>query len=122
MPTHLKTPSPSPTGSGNASGPNVPQIVADVIHAIRRQGDAAVRTYSEKFDSWSPAQFRLSQPQLDEIIATVPKQTLEDIKTVQQNVRHFAEAQRKSLQDFEVETQPGVILGQKNNPIERVGW
>ncbi|RDW94890.1 hypothetical protein BP5796_00653 [Coleophoma crateriformis] len=112
------------TGSaaGNlAAQESVTAIVKGVISDIRRNGDSAVRQYSEKFDKWSPASFKLSQEQIAEIIASVPEQTIKDIKEVQENVRAFAEAQRKSLTDFEIEIRPGVHLGQKNLPINAVG-
>ncbi len=95
--------------------------VASVIADIRDNGDTAVRKYSEKFDNWSPEQFRLSAEEIDRIVATVPEQTLADIRTVQHNVRDFAQRQLESLRDFEVETQPGVFLGQKNIPVSAAG-
>lgn len=95
--------------------------VKDVIDTIRSRGDAAVREYSQKFDTWSPSSFKLSQSQIDAAIAACSKQIIDDIKAVQVNVRNFAQAQRESIRDFEVETQPGVFLGQKNVPISSVG-
>ncbi|KAJ5598859.1 hypothetical protein N7537_008943 [Penicillium hordei] len=71
--------------------------------------------------SISPASFKLSQAGIEESIAECPAQTMEDIKTVQDNVRGFAQAQKDSLSDFEFESQPGVILGQKNLPVNMVG-
>ncbi|RSM70517.1 histidinol dehydrogenase [Kibdelosporangium aridum] len=99
----------------------VSATVASVIADIRDNGDTAVRKYSEKFDNWSPEQFQLSAEEIDRIVATVPEQTLADIRTVQQNVRDFAQRQLESLRDFEVETQPGVFLGQKNIPVSAAG-
>ncbi|KAK0638117.1 Histidinol dehydrogenase 1 [Lasiodiplodia hormozganensis] len=104
-----------------ASSERVSQIVHGVIDDIRRNGDKALREYSEKFDKWSPASFKLSAEQIQDSISKVPKQTIEDIKQAQSNVRRFAEAQRASIKDFEVEIQPGVFLGQKNNPIISAG-
>jgi histidinol dehydrogenase len=100
---------------------NVPAVVKEVIESIRKEGDVAVRRYSEKFDKWSPQSFRLTQADIDTAIANCPKQTLDDIKEVQLNVRAFAEAQKDSIKDFEVEIRPGVHLGQKNVPIDNVG-
>lgn len=105
----------------NSSSNKVPEIVSGVIAAIRSGGNAAVREYSEKFDRWSPESFKLSESEISKIIATVPDQTVKDIKAVQHNVRRFAEAQRKSITDFELEIEPGVHLGQKNIPIASVG-
>ncbi|KAL8276715.1 hypothetical protein RQP46_010894 [Phenoliferia psychrophenolica] len=114
--THLKAPAALTKTNASASAVNVSQIVAGVIADVRERGDAAVRHYSEKFDSWAPESFKLSQEGIDAAIAKVPQQTLSDIKTVQENVRKFAQAQRDSIKDFEVEMSPGV-----NVPINTVG-
>lgn len=103
------------------SSPAVRRVVEDVIADIRENGDAAIRTYSEKFDQWSPERFRLDADQIATITSTVPDQTIEDITRVQENVREFAQHQLASLHDFEVETKPGVFLGQKNIPVSSVG-
>jgi sulfopropanediol 3-dehydrogenase len=92
-----------------------------VIADIRRRGDEAVREYSVKFDNWNPESFKLSPDQVEEIIAGVPAQTIDDIKLVQRNVRGFAEHQLASLRDFEVETEPGVLLGQRSIPVAAAG-
>lgn len=99
----------------------VSETVRQTIARIETEGDAAVRELSEQFDKWSPQSFRLTQEQIEEIISNVPEQTIEDIKFAQSNVRRFAEEQRKSMQDIEVETLPGVILGHKNIPVNSVG-
>ena len=70
---------------------------------------------------WNPDSFKLSQQQIDEVIGTLPQQTIDDIKFAQEQVRNFAQAQRDALQDIEVETVPGVILGHKNIPVRSVG-
>ncbi|KAJ5379041.1 hypothetical protein N7509_012160 [Penicillium cosmopolitanum] len=108
-------------GLKTAPNMDVSAIVKDVIYSIRKDGDAAVRKYSEKFDKWSPPSFKLSQSEINAAIANCPRQTLDDIEEVQQNVRDFAKAQRNSIKDFEVELRPGVHLGQKNVPIDNVG-
>lgn len=100
---------------------DVSSVVAGVIADVRQRGDAAVRDYSAKFDSWSPAEFALSRTQVEDVIATVPSDVIDDIRTVQANVRHFAERQRTSLSDFEIETLPGVFLGQRTIPVRSVG-
>jgi histidinol dehydrogenase len=109
--------------SSTSSAPvaDVPNIVRDVIEEIRRGGDAAVRRYSEKFDKWSPDSSKLSREQIEDVISTVPEQIIKDIKTVQANVRKFAEAQKAALHEIEIETEPGVFLGHKNVPIQNVG-
>jgi sulfopropanediol 3-dehydrogenase len=95
--------------------------VSQTIRNIEEEGDSAVRELSRKFDNWSPENFRLTNQQIIEIVNSVPEQTIEDIKFAQSNVRRFAEEQRKSMLDIEVETLPGVILGHKNIPVGSVG-
>lgn len=100
---------------------NDSEIVRNTIQKIEEEGDKAVRELSEKFDKWSPENFRLSDEQIQEICDKIPEQTKEDIAFAQDNIRGFAEEQRKALQDIEVETMPGVILGHKNIPVNSVG-
>jgi histidinol dehydrogenase len=122
---HLKSPSPAASPKANGAAQpvvDVGTIVQNVIDDVRVNGDVAVRKYSEKFDQWSPSSFKLSEDEIKTIVATVPEQTIKDIKQVQSNVRAFAEAQKASLRDFEVEIRPGILLGQKNVPIQNVGW
>ncbi|THW38442.1 histidinol dehydrogenase [Aureobasidium pullulans] len=99
----------------------VSQTVKGVIDHIRRDGDSAVRQYSEKFDKWSPQSFKLSDADIEDIMSKVPDQVIKDIKKVQSNVRKFAEAQKNSLSELELEIEPGVFLGHKNVPIQNVG-
>jgi sulfopropanediol 3-dehydrogenase len=99
----------------------VRETVSEVIADVRERGDEAVRAYSEKFDKWSPEKFALDAEEIERIVASVPEQVITDIKAVQARVRNFAERQRGSLRDFEIETEPGVFLGQKNIPVAAVG-
>jgi sulfopropanediol 3-dehydrogenase len=95
--------------------------VEGILQDIEKRGDDAVRELSEKFDKWSPENFRLSPTQIEELIASLPDQVIHDIKFAQAQVRGFAQAQRDALRDVEVETLPGVILGHKNIPVQSVG-
>ena len=97
------------------------QTVEGILEDVGRRGDAAVRELSAKFDNWSPENFRLSNDEIQELIRSLPEQTIEDIKFAQTQIRRFAEAQRASLHDFEIETLPGIRLGQKNIPVNSVG-
>ncbi|MCE2516468.1 MAG: histidinol dehydrogenase [Alphaproteobacteria bacterium] len=96
-------------------------IVEQTLADIETRGDAAIRELSEKFDNYSPASFRLSQDDIDALIAEVAPRDMDDIKYAHDQVRNFAEAQRASMQDIEVETMPGVVLGHKNIPVQSVG-
>jgi sulfopropanediol 3-dehydrogenase len=99
----------------------VRSTVQEMIAAVGARGDGAVREYSERLDCWSPASFRLSQSEIDEIVASVPSETIKDIKFAQAQVRNFAEHQKAALRDIEVETLPGVRLGHRNIPVANVG-
>ncbi|MEU9469344.1 histidinol dehydrogenase [Streptomyces avermitilis] len=104
--------------SGNDT---VGQTVRELIADVRSRGDEAVRELSARFDRWEPESFRLDGERLAEIIGTLDPQVIEDIKTVQANVRRFAEAQRESMSEIEIETAPGVFLGHRHVPIQSVG-
>ncbi|MFJ9783299.1 histidinol dehydrogenase [Amycolatopsis sp. NPDC101161] len=104
-----------------AGRPEIADTVAEIIADVRANGDVAVRRWSEKFDSWSPDSFRLGPDEIAAVLASVPETVLDDLRFVQRQVRGFAQAQRDSLTDFEVETLPGVYLGQRNIPIGAVG-
>ncbi len=95
--------------------------VETALADIEARGDVAVRELSESFDSYTPASFRLSPAQIEDLIAQLSPRELEDIRFAQTQVRNFAEAQRASMLDIEVETMPGVILGHKNIPVQSVG-
>ena len=99
----------------------VEATVRGILADCRARGAAAIRELSARFDHWQPEDFRLSAAQIDDIIATLPPQVITDIQFAQEQVRNFALAQRESLRDIEVETLPGVILGQRNIPVARVG-
>ena len=95
--------------------------VEDILKDIEVRGDAAVRELSQKFDDYAPDSFRLTTAQINSLIAQLTPQELDDIKFAQDQVRRFAQAQRASMQDIEVETLPGVILGHKTIPVQSVG-
>ncbi|WP_063043425.1 histidinol dehydrogenase [Nocardia pseudovaccinii] len=109
------------TAADGERAQNVRNTVHHIIADVRQRGDLAVREYSEQFDKWSPASFELGDDQIADIVATVPEQVLADIRMVQDRVRAFAQHQRNSLADFEIETEPGVFLGQKSIPVSSVG-
>ena len=99
----------------------VKATVEEMLREVRKEGDLAVRHYSEKFDKWSPKSFKLSHDQIQEIIAELPAQVIQDIEFAQAQIRNFAQIQKDALKDVEVETLPGVILGHKNLPVNSVG-
>ncbi len=96
-------------------------VVEATLKDIETRGDAAVRELSEKFDNYSPASFKLSQQEIDDLMAQLSDRELADIRFAQEQVRNFAQAQRDTMLDLEVETLPGVVLGHKNIPVQSVG-
>lgn len=119
MPRHLK--SPVPAAQVTAARADVAERVGAILDDIRERGDEAVRQYSEKFDNWSPESFRLSPEEIERIVADVPQQVLDDIRFVQEQVRTFAQAQRDSMLDVDIETLPGVRLGHRHVPVASAG-
>jgi sulfopropanediol 3-dehydrogenase len=99
----------------------VRQQVEAIIADIEARGDVAVRELSQKFDNYAPESFRLTQSQIEALVNRVSTRDMEDIRFAQAQVRRFAEAQRASMTDIEIETIPGVILGHRNIPVQSVG-
>jgi sulfopropanediol 3-dehydrogenase len=95
--------------------------VEEVLGDIEVRGDAAVRELSAKFDRYDPPSFRLSASEIEAALQKVSPRDMEDIRFAQDQIRRFAQAQRASMQDVEVETLPGVILGHRNIPVQSVG-
>jgi sulfopropanediol 3-dehydrogenase len=117
--TYLKTGKPDSERADDDA--KVRAVVEDTLADIGRRGDAAVRELSAKFDKYEPVNFRLSASEIEAAMSKVSTRDMEDIKYAQTQIRTFAEAQRASMTDIEVETQPGVILGHKTIPVQSVG-
>ncbi len=98
----------------------VRDTVEQIIANIGINGDTAVREYSKQFDKWDPVSFRLTDAEIEACVASLSKQEIGDIKFAQAQVRRFAEVQKASMHDVEVETLPGVILGHRNIPVNSV--
>src|SRR6058998_3164304 len=96
-------------------------VVAEILGAVRREGDAAVLRYSEKLDRWSPADFKLSPQQIDASVAAVSREDRATIDYCRDQIAAFARRQRASLSEFEAELQDGVRLGQRLIPVDTVG-
>ncbi|ARQ00445.1 histidinol dehydrogenase [Pseudorhodoplanes sinuspersici] len=104
-----------------AADAKVRATVEAILADVKARGDAAIRNLSKKFDNWEPANFRLNDQEIERAISQVSKRDLEDIKFAQAQVRNFAQKQRDTMQDLEVETLPGVILGHRHIPVNAVG-
>jgi sulfopropanediol 3-dehydrogenase len=108
-------------GTVKAADAQVRATVESILSDVEARRDAAVREWSEKLDNWSPPSFKLSPAEIERAIAQVSRRDLDDIKFAQAQVRNFAHKQRTTLQDLEVETLPGVILGHKHIPVNSIG-
>lgn len=99
----------------------VRDIVEAALADIEKRGDAAVRDMSIKFDGWDRDDYRLTQAEIDACVDSLSPQERKDIEFAQTQVRNFAQIQRDSMKDVEVETLPGVVLGHKNLPVNAAG-
>ncbi|RLC09983.1 MAG: histidinol dehydrogenase, partial [Deltaproteobacteria bacterium] len=93
----------------------------EILERVKNEGEDALRYYSQKFDNWSPKSFRVSNDDIQKVQKSLPQSMVDDIKFCQTQIRNFAREQMKRLQDFEVETLPGVHLGQKIIPVGSSG-
>ena len=119
MITHLKTA--RSAADRQDDDVKVRASVEATLAQIETRGDAAVRELSEKFDGYSPPAFRLSEGEIEGLMSRVSPRDMEDLKFAQAQVKGFAQAQRDSMTDIEVEPIPGVILGHRTIPVQSVG-
>ncbi|HTL65709.1 MAG TPA: histidinol dehydrogenase [Pseudolabrys sp.] len=108
-------------GAIKAADVKVRETVESILVQVEERKDAAIRELSEKFDKWSPKDFHLSPSEVERAIAQVSKRDIEDIKFAQAQVRNFAQKQRDTMLDLEVETLPGVVLGHRHIPVNSIG-
>jgi sulfopropanediol 3-dehydrogenase len=99
----------------------VRSTVEGILNEVKSRGDKAIRELSKKFDNWEPKDFRLTPSEIEKAISQVSKRDLDDIKFAQAQVRNFAQKQRDTMKDLEVETLPGVILGHRHIPVNSIG-
>jgi sulfopropanediol 3-dehydrogenase len=117
--THLK--SGKPESERAEDDAKVRAIVETTLKDIETRGDTAIRELSAKFDKYEPPSFRLTASEIEAAVQKVSARDMDDIKFAQSQIRTFAQAQRASMTDIEVETLPGVILGHRNIPVQSVG-
>jgi Histidinol dehydrogenase len=99
----------------------IKDTVSEILSAVQREGEAAVRRYSGALDDWQPDRFTVGRDEIDRAYASVDDELAEHIERARAQVQAFAELQRQTMLDLEVETLPGVILGHKHVPVEAVG-
>src|SRR2546430_11992855 len=104
-----------------AADAKVRETVEKILADVEARRDAAVRDLSQNFDGWSPASFKLTASETERAISQVSKRDLDDIKFAQAQVRNFAQKQKETLRDLEIETLPGVVLGHRHIPVNSIG-
>src|ERR1700692_562380 len=119
MPRHLKRG--MDATAIKAADAKVRETVEQILADIDARKDVAVRELSQKFDNWAPASFKLTPAEIERAIGAMKKRDLDDIKFAQAQVRNFAQKQKETLRDLEVETLPGVVLGHKHIPVNSIG-
>jgi sulfopropanediol 3-dehydrogenase len=119
MPRYLKRG--MDAGAIEAADAKVRQTVEGILDDVKKRGNTAIRELSKKFDNWEPQDFRLTPAEVEKAISQVRKRDLDDIKFAQAQVRNFAQKQRDSMKDIEVETLPGVVLGHRHIPVNSIG-
>ncbi|MBI2200053.1 MAG: histidinol dehydrogenase [Candidatus Rokubacteria bacterium] len=108
-------------GAIKAADTKVRETVETILADIETRRDVAVRDLSQRLDHWSPESFRLTAQEIERAIAQLARRDLDDIRFAQAQVRNFAEKQKATLLDLEVETLPGVILGHRHIPVNSIG-
>jgi sulfopropanediol 3-dehydrogenase len=109
------------TGSLAADERRVRETVATLLADIGERGDDAVRELSVRFDQCDRRDYRLTDAEIRSCLGEVGARDLDDIRFAQEQIAAFAGHQRAALQDIEVETVPGVVLGHKNIPVSSAG-
>lgn len=117
----IRTVKPAKGSVADDGQPAVTATVQALLAQVEKGGDAAVRDLSIRFDRFDRDSYRLTKAEIDGCINALSKREREDLDFAQDQIRKFAEAQRATLRDLEIETLPGVILGHKNIPIQNVG-
>ncbi len=110
-----------PPSEREADNAGVRATVESILADIAARGDAAVRELSARYDGFAPPAFRLTPSEITAAMQKVSDRDMADIRFAQEQIRRFAEVQKASMQDVEVETLPGVILGHRNIPVNSVG-
>ena len=104
-----------------AADARVRETVEGILAEVEAGRDQAVRALSERFDGWSPASFRLDAAEIERALGKLRKRELDDIKFAQAQVRNFAQKQKETLRELDVETLPGVVLGHRHIPVNAIG-
>ncbi|WP_166418123.1 histidinol dehydrogenase [Cochlodiniinecator piscidefendens] len=108
------------TLTAQSGASDVHGIVQGILSDIEAGGDDKAREYAVKFDKYE-GNIILTDEEIEAACDRVPQKLKEDIQFAHDNVKHFAEAQKGTVSDIEVEIQPGLIAGQKAIPVDAAG-
>ncbi|MGB7447494.1 MAG: histidinol dehydrogenase [Ornithinimicrobium sp.] len=97
------------------------RVVAEMLTRLEAEGEEATRAYSRQLDSWEPDDFVLSPDQIEAARRSLPTTVTDDLDFAHRQVRAFADRQRESMSEFEVELHPGLVAGQRNIPVAAAG-
>ena len=100
--------------------PDVRAAVADMLAELHRDGDAAAVRFARTLDQWH-GDIIVTRDALAQAEAQVPAKLREDIRFAHRNIRRFAEAQRATITDCNIEILPGLLAGQKQIPVSSAG-
>jgi sulfopropanediol 3-dehydrogenase len=117
LPEYLK----QATAEPESVSAEIRDTVSEVLLAVEREGDAAVRRYSEAFDGWSPPSFVVSAEEIAGASAEIDEELRSHIAFAQEQISSFARLQLESMLELEAETLPGVVLGHRHVPVNAVG-
>ncbi len=95
--------------------------VTEIIEDVRTRGEDAVRDHSRRLDAWNPGSFLMDEDARRKAERELPESLKEDIRFAADQVHNFARIQLDNVKDLEVETLPGVRLGQRTIPLASVG-
>jgi len=98
---------------------NIEDIVSDIIYNVRKNGDSALKEYSEKFDKVCLSELLVSKEEIEEAYAYVDKEFIQILELAKKNIYTYHEKQKR--EGFEIKKEDGIILGQKITPIKRAG-
>ncbi|MEE8172840.1 MAG: histidinol dehydrogenase [Alphaproteobacteria bacterium] len=99
----------------------VEETARRMLADIKENGDAAVARYASELDKWQGGEFRVTEYQIAAAEASLPETFKEDFEFCHRQITQFAGRQLETLTEFECETQPGIVLGQKQIPVSNVG-
>jgi len=111
------------TGAESVNDDAVESAVKEIVAAVRARGDAAVRSFAERFDRSSPERLEVPMSQVERALSDLRAEDPElaaAMELAANHIKRFSMKQREQFSDFEYEMEPGLVTGQRVIPIEKV--